>query len=486
MNDHHPASIARRRWLQRSAVGAAGAFGAGSLVNLLSTATPAAAQSAASYKALVCVFLYGGNDGLNTIVPTDTTRYGQYSGVRAGLALPRASLVGLTGTDYGLHPALSALQPAWAAGKLAPVFNVGPLVQPLTKTQYRALASSAPAMPDNLFSHSDQQVLWETATGDSQTPTGWGGRASDVLGTTNPVISLGGNGHFGISALQAPLVLPGPGSTFGVQGLQTADLGWAPVAARKTALDAIYTQASADAIANDLTSGYARQQRDAFAMSDRLGALIAAQPGGTSTQIDAAFAPLITANRVTGQLAPQLYQAAKLIQGNATVQGTRQIFFVQLGGFDTHGEQVSGSDPLGGRHAVLLKQLGDALAAFHNAMTAIGMADSVTTFTQSDFGRTFKPNNSTGTDHAWGNQHLVLGGAVHGGATYGTYPTLALGGPDDVGVDSWEQQGRWIPTTSVDQYAATLLRWFGSTEAQLDAVLPNLRNYGTARGLGFV
>jgi len=483
MND--PTSIARRRWLQRSVLGAASAFGAGSLVNLLGTAKPAAAQSAGSYKALVCVFLYGGNDGLNTIVPTDTTRYGQYSGVRAALALPRGSLVGLSGSDYGLHPALSALQPIWAAGRLAPVFNVGPLVQPLTKAQFRALPDSAPAMPDNLFSHSDQQVLWETATGDSQTPTGWGGRACDVMATTNPVISLGGNGHFGLSALQAPLVLPGPGSTFGVDGLQPSDLGWAPNAARKTALDAIYAQATADALASDLASGYARQQRDAMATSARLGGIVAAQPGGSSSQIDAAFASLIVNNRVTGQLAPQLYQAAKLIQANATVQGTRQIFFVQLGGFDTHGEQIAG-DALSGTHAILLKQLGDSLAAFHNAMTAIGMGADVTTFTQSDFGRTFKPNNSSGTDHAWGNQHLVLGGAVRGGTTYGTYPTLALGGPDDVGVDSWELQGRWLPTTSVDQYAATLLRWFGSSEAQLDAILPNLRNYGSARGLGFV
>lgn len=480
----HPLeSTSRRRWLQRSALGVAGAFGTGSLINLLGSVRPA---HAADYKALVCVFLYGGNDGLNTIVPTDATRYGQYSSVRARLALPRASLVGLSGSDYGLHPALSALEPLWRDGRLAPVFNVGPLVQPLTKAQYRALSSGAPAMPDNLFSHSDQQVLWETASGNSQTPTGWGGRAADTLLTTNPVISLGGNGRFGLSALQAPLVLPGPGSTFGVNGLQPTDLGWAPNAARKVALEAMYAQSATDALGSDLVSGYARQQRDAFATSQRLGGIVSAQPGGSSTQIDAAFASLIAGGRVGGQLAPQLYQAAKLIQANATVQGTRQIFFVQLGGFDTHGDQVLNGDALGGKHAVLLKQLGDSLAAFHNAMTAIGMGANVTTFTQSDFGRTFKPNNSLGTDHAWGNQHLVLGGAVRGGSTYGSYPLLALGGPDDVGVDSWDQQGRWIPTTSVDQYAATLLRWFGSTEAQLDAVLPNLRNYGSVRGLGFV
>ena len=184
-------------------------------------------------------------------------------------------------------------------------------------------------------------------------------------------------------------------------------------------------------------------------------------------------------------LARQLYQAAKLIHGNATVLGNRQIFFAQLGGFDTHANQIGASATVG-NHARLLQQVGDALACFHNAMKGLALADAVTAFTQSDFGRTFTPNNSSGTDHAWGNTHLVVGGAVKGGLTYGTYPTLALGGPDDVGVDSWELQGRWIPTSSVDQYAATLLAWFGASDAQLDAVLPNLRNFGSARTLGFV
>ena len=157
-----------------------------------------------------------------------------------------------------------------------------------------------------------------------------------------------------------------------------------------------------------------------------------------------------------------------------------------MGGFDTHGNQIVTGSPLEGDHARLLKELGDALGAFYAAMKAIGLGDAVTAFTQSDFGRTFAPNNSTGTDHAWGNQHLVVGGAVKGGATYGSYPDLVLGGANDVGQDSWELQGRWIPTTAVDQYAATLLGWFGASETQLDAVLPNLKNFGTARRLGFL
>ncbi|HEX6703156.1 MAG TPA: DUF1501 domain-containing protein [Albitalea sp.] len=473
-----PVDLQRRRWLKRSGATLAAALGAGTLGNLLLGARPA---HAADYKALVCVFLYGGNDGLNTVVPTDGTRYAQYSGVRGGLAIPQASLVALGGTGYGLHPSLSALAPVWNEGRLAPVFNVGPLHQPLTKAQFRAAPENADEVPDNLFSHSDQQVLWESGTTDSTERTGWGGRAAATLATVNPVISLGGSARFGLSSLRSPLVLPGPGSVFGAYGLQPDDLQWAPMAARKAAIDALYAEPQELALAD----AYAGMQRDAFAVSQRLGAIVKLAPGA-SAAIDSAFAPLIVNGELTSEIAQQLYQVAKLVQGNATVQGNRQLFFAEMGGFDTHGNQITAGNPLAGEHASLLKELGDALAAFHQAMKNIGLADAVTTFTQSDFGRTFVPNNSNGTDHAWGNHHLVIGGAVKGGTTYGTYPQLVLGGPDDVGVDSWELQGRWIPTSSVDQYAATLLGWFGASEAQLDAVLPNLKNFGAARRLGFL
>jgi uncharacterized protein (DUF1501 family) len=479
----HTTHLSRRQWLKFSGLTGA-TLGAGGLANLL--LAPGAAH-AADYKALVCVFLYGGNDGLNTIVPTDATRHAQYSSVRQALALPRTSLVGLTGSDYGLHPSLAALAPVWADGKLAPVFNVGPLYAPLTKAALRAAAANSALVPDNLFSHSDQQVLWETGSTDALTRTGWGGRASDALATANPVISVGGNGRFGLSALNAPLVLPDSGDTFGAYELagEPYQLNYAPLVARAAALRAVYQQTQD----SELGEVYARMQRDAFAVSERLGALVKTQPGsGTASMavIDAAFAGLTTNGTVAPGLARQLYQAAKLIAGNATVQGNRQIFFAQQGGFDTHGNQIAASGATDGEHARLLKSLGDALAAFYTAMKNLGMGDVVTTFTQSDFGRTFKPNNSSGTDHAWGNQHLVMGGAVRGGTTYGRYPELALGGPDDVGVDAWELQGRWIPTTSVDQYAATLLGWFGATESQLDAVLPNLVNFGTNRKLAFL
>jgi uncharacterized protein (DUF1501 family) len=477
---NHALDTTRRRWLLGSGATLASALGAGTVGNLLLHAKPA---YAADYKALVCIFLYGGNDGMNMIVPSDTARYNQYAGVRSGLAIPKASLTPLAGVNYGLHPAMQALSTAWSDGHLAPVFNVGPLAQPLTKAQYRAATANSGVLPSSLFSHSDQQILWETGSSDSLTRTGWGGRASEALVTANPVISVAGSARFGLTALQTPLVLPGPGATFGAYGLQASDT-WAPQLARKAAIDALYAQAQDVALAD----AYTAAQRDAFAMSTRLAALVKTQPGeaGAVAAIDTAFASLTVSGKVTTGLGQQLYQLAKLIAGNATVQGNRQIFFASMGGFDTHGNQLVTGSPLEGDHARLLKELGDALGAFYAAMKAIGLGDAVTAFTQSDFGRTFAPNNSTGTDHAWGNQHLVVGGAVKGGATYGSYPDLVLGGANDVGQDSWELQGRWIPTTAVDQYAATLLGWFGASETQLDAVLPNLKNFGTARKLGFL
>ena len=474
-----PASSERRRWLTRSGATLAGALGAGTLGNLVLHGRPA---HAADYKALVCIFLYGGNDGMNCIVPTDA-RHDQYAAVRRGLAIPKASLVPLAGVNYGLHPALGALGSVWAEGKLAPVFNVGPLFGPLTKAQYRSALANSELIPENLFSHSDQQTLWESATTSGVSRTGWGGRAAETLATVNPVISVAGTARFGLSSMQTPLVLPGPGSTFGALGLQASDT-WAPLVARKAAIDALYTQAQDVALGD----AYTEMQRNAFAMSARLGALVKTKPGDAdaSAVIDAAFASITVSGRITTSIGNQLYQLAKLIAGNATVQGNRQLFFASMCGFDTHGNQAVSGSPLEGDHARLLQQLGDALGAFYNALKNLGLGNAVTTFTQSDFGRTFAPNNSSGTDHAWGNQQLVMGGAVRGGATYGTYPELVLGGANDVGVNTWEMHGRWIPTTSVDQYAATLLGWFGSTEAQLDLVLPNLRNYGTARRLAFL
>lgn len=472
---HEVLSFSRRQWLRRAGTLGA-ALGAGSL----SLLWPQLAQAQSGYRALVCVFLYGGNDGMNMVVPNDASRYGQYAAVRQGLALPVNSLLSLGGTGFGLHPAMSALSAAWNNGHMAPVFNVGPLAHPLSKSAYRQPRESGAVIPDNLFSHSDQQNLWEAASASVLTRTGWGGRAAAALGTNLPVVSVGGNGRFGLSATDVPLVLPEPGGVFGLQGL---DGNWAPTAARRATVRAV----NEGSRGNVLLDQYAAQQRAAFAMADLLGPLVRVRPGDPTAvaAIDAAFAPITSGNRVNTPIGRQLYQVAKLVHGNATLGGNRQIFFASQGGYDTHGDQVVNNRPLEGQHARLLQTLADAMACFHNAMVAIGMGDAVTLFTQSDFGRTFRPNNSLGTDHAWGNHQLVLGGAVQGGQTYGIFPSLQLGGADDVGQNSWELHGRWIPTTSVDQYAATLLRWLGAGEAQLDSVLPNLRNFAS-RNVGFL
>lgn len=482
-------SASRRRWLAGSGRVMAASLGAGTLANLMLMTRPA---HAADYKALVCVFLDGGNDGLNMLVPTDTTRYNAYAAVRGPLALARSELLSMPGSSYGLHPAMAALLPRWNARQLAPVFNLGPLFAPLTKAEFLSQPAGSQLIPDSLFSHADQQALWQTSSTISQTRTGWGGRAATTLATADPVISLGGIGRFGVEPVRMPLVLPPPGATFGINGMQPEDLSWAPNQLKKDALDAMYAQTAS----MDLRQAHVRQHQAALGDSARFSGLVSLLPGmstaAAQVAIDKAFEPTLDANgNFVGDLAPQLYQVAKLIVEGAQTTGNRQIYQATLLGFDTHRDQVQtgggggASNPQAGVHADLLKQLADALNAFQSAMEGVGLAGAVTTFTQSDFGRTFAPNSTGGTDHAWGNHHLVMGGSVRGRATYGTYPQLALLGPDDVGSQPWEQQGRWIPTSSVDQYAATLLRWFGSSETQLDTILPNLRNF-SQRSLGFL
>ena len=466
---------------RRAFLGRGAALGLGGVLPWLGCPLPAAA---ADYKALVCVFLNGGNDGLNTVLPADAARHAQYAAVRGALALPRASLLPLSGTDLGLHPALAPLLAAWQEGALAPVLNIGPLAGPLSKAQYRSALPGSAGVPPSLFSHAGQQLLWHCAGVDGMARAGWGGRAAEALATVNPVISANGNDRFGLSTARAQIVVPGPGEQFGAYLIQGDSLLWAPAALRRAAIDALYGPVQDSTVAGAV----AQVTRDAFAISDRLGPTLLAKPGSQAgfAAIDNAFAPVIAGGSVRAGLAAQLYQTAKLIAAREVVQGSRQIFYVQLDGFDTHAGQIDSAGPLSGRHALLLADLASALAAFHAAMKALGLAGAVTSFTQSDFGRTFKPNGNRGTDHAWGNHHLVLGGAVRGGQAYGALPELVLGGADDVGVDAWELQGRWIPTLSVDQYAATLLAWFGASAAQQDSVLPNLANFGAARTLGFV
>lgn len=463
----------RRNFLQA----AAASLGAGVVPALLSGAVQA---QSSGYRALVCIFLRGGNDGTNTIVPRDTTRYNQYAAVRRQLALPASALLPLN-ADWGLHPALTGLSTAWSEQALAPVFNVGPLFQPLTREDYLNARMTGKTVPQSLFSHYHQQLLWETSHHDVSRRSGWGGRAAATR--TGLVMAGAGNSRFGLTEQATPVVFPGPGAVFGLQGYWSG-----PSAARLSALQALHQEASEHV----LHQAYARHQLDAMALADQLGPILRINPrDNPSEPINAGFASVTdSGGYLYSNLARQLYQIAKLIEYRASLppsvgQGSGHIYFAILDGFDTHAHQI-GTDVYGGDHAALLRTLGDAMGAFYQATRLLGLADSVTTFTQSDFGRTLLPNASRGTDHGWGGHQLVMGGSVIGHATYGTYPSLVLGGPDDAGGPAWEQQGRWIPTASVDQYAATLLRWWGLDESQLNALLPNLVNFGSARSLGFL
>jgi uncharacterized protein (DUF1501 family) len=418
------------------------------------------AQTANGYKALVCVFLYGGNDANNMVAPVQAAEYGVYSTGRGSLALPQASLVPLaqaTGTRFGLHANLAPLQQVWTNGDMALMLNTGPLVQPITRAQYQANRSTR---PQNLFSHDDQQEQNQSAIPNNQATVGWGGRLADRVQVMNagaavPMnISVGGNDIFlrgqTVSAYSVP--------TGGNFGLTTTGGNAAQQQARRTALQALFA--------------LDRQNQQVRAAGDVISSAVNASSALNTVINNAASAAAPAFQGLNTGLSRQLFAVAKMIEGRATLGLSRQIFFAQTGGYDNHQNQLADQ---GNRFT----ELGPALRAFYNALVALGMQDQVTLFTLSDFGRTLRVNDG-GSDHAWGNHHIVIGGAVRGGQTYGTFPNLALGGPDDT-----DRDGRWIPTTAVDQYAATLARWFGVPDADIPAVVPNIARFPT-RDLGFM
>jgi uncharacterized protein (DUF1501 family) len=421
----------------------------------------ARAAPADDYKALVCIFLVGGNDSNNMVVPIDTAGYANYALVRSDLALPQAQLLPLQEAGgalrYGFHPALAGLQGLWTAGNLAVVANVGTLVQPLTKAQYLSNSTQKPA---TLFSHIDQQHEWQTANASTSSSTGWGGRLSDQLNALNanasvpPMISTGGNNLFVTGAASQALVIPTSGS-FGLSGFSNSSGD----AARRSALVSLLG-VDRDA---DLSTAAQDVMTSALSSSATLNPILTA----TNATVAQRFTGL------SSSIASQLLAIAKVIEARAALGAQRQVFLATLGSFDTHTNEIA-------TQQTLFSQLDPALAAFHGAMSDIGAANNVTSFTLSDFSRTFAPNTGGGSDHAWGSHHLVIGGAVHGGQLFGVMPTLALSGPDDEG-----GQGRWIPTIAVDQYAATLATWFGADAAALQTILPNLAAFSPS-GLGFI
>jgi uncharacterized protein (DUF1501 family) len=465
MNREHRMNAARRRFLAQC--GALGTLAAVSTYDSFGLVNALAQSSGNGYKALVCVFLFGGNDSNNTVVPYDNADYAGYLAVRGaqasgGIALDQSSLLQVNppstgGLVYGLHPRLVELQALFNAGKMAVLTNVGPLLAPLTKAEY--LANSAP-IPSNLFSHADQQTQWQTGGSDSISRTGWGGRLADQIASLNSststplLMSVAGSTVYGVGNTTSPLALPTSGS-FGLAGFSNS-------AASKARLAAVNQILALDR-ANTLVASAENINTVAINSSATINPIISA----TSTTVGTAFSGLTTS------IASQLKQVARLIEARSTLQQQRQVFFVSLGGFDTHNTELSTQDSL-------FAQLSPALNAFYNATVALGVSSQVTTFTHSDFARTYKPASGGGTDHAWGGHHFIIGDAVKGGDFYGTMPSLTLGGPDDV-----TAQGRWIPSTAVDQYGSTLANWFGVTSADLASVFPNIGRYATS-DLGFM
>jgi uncharacterized protein (DUF1501 family) len=425
------------------------------------------------YKALVCVFLFGGNDGNNVLVPLDGTnvpagfRYTDYLTIRGtqtdgGLGLTQTEVLPVTArtaqpsgaTNFGFHPALAQMRALFQQNRLAVVANAGALVEPLTRQEYQARSKRRPA---NLFSHSDQQQQWQTGDLTGFGTTGWGGRIADrvqdvynVGAQFPPITTVAGTAIYCTGNQTRPFALV-PNTTPGLQGFN----GTAASNARLQSLQELLTLDTGVSLiqATSGTTGNALQQSATLA-----GAL-------QGVTLQTVFPATSIGN--------QLSQVAKIIKARGALSLNRQMFFCAQGGYDTHSNQIADQNNL-------LSQLDAALKAFYDATVELNVSSDVTAFVVSDFGRALKPASGAGSDHGWGSHLLVLGGAVLGGDVYGRTPQLALSGPDDS-----SSSGRWIPSVSIDQYGATLASWFGVPAGDLPAVFPNLPNF-TTQDLGFL
>lgn len=420
---------------------------------------PALAQGGPDYRALVCVFLFGGNDSNNSVIPMDDASYKAYQSLRAGLALTGSELTptatSVSGAPYAFHAKLTEVASLFSNKELAVVANVGSLVQPLTRDQYQQ--SQAP-IPSNLFSHSDQQLQWQTSMAQGTSSTGWAGRAADYIASQNmnapgfpAFVSVAGNSLLGSGVSTQPAEVA-PGQSLQLKGFNPSTASQA----RLNALNSLLTLDSGVSLVQAANDTLSHSIMDAAALGSALAKATSLKTQFPKTSLGA-----------------QLQQVAQIIQVQGDLGMRRQIFFCSLGGFDTHTNEISA-------HNNLYPQLSPALAAFYDATQELGMAQNVTTFTESDFSRTFQPTSGGGSDHAWGSHHFVLGGAVEGGQIFGAFPSFELGGPDDADV-----RGRWIPTTSIDQYGATLCSWFGIPDSALATVFPNFVNFGSKK-LGFL
>jgi uncharacterized protein (DUF1501 family) len=469
----------RRQFLRTASMaGMAGISASPFILGLNSMAAMAQSSGASDYKALVCVFLQGGNDGHGTVIATDPDSFTAFTQARSGapgLAYPLNSLLPIvlktpqSGRTFALNPALTGVQNLFNAGRAAIVANSGTLIAPATKTQVNA--NSVP-LPASLYSHFDQSAAWQAiaSNGGSAEHVGWGGSVADVIESMNmnsnsmfTCISTAGIALFlsGQTSFQLNVTSAGP---IPIYGLANPPFG---LPSSSNPLSSI--------LSADETNLFAKEygvvvNRSIAAQATLASAMLPAGPGGVPNPPQ--YLDPRTKMLTDNPLATSLQTVARIISGSGGLGVTRQIFYVQLGSFDTHNNQAI-------QHAQLLTQLGEAFEYFDGLMVASGLGNQVTTFTASDFGRTLTCN-SNGTDHGWGSHHFVVGGAVQGQDMYGQYPVIGVNQANDVGA------GRLIPTTAVDQYAGTLARWFGLSDGQVRQVFPNFGNFGSNPYLGFM
>jgi uncharacterized protein (DUF1501 family) len=453
----------RREFLRHCcAFGAAGMAAHLSRLGMVTTH----AQSSQDYKALVCVFMFGGNDGHNLVVPLQSQQYAAYVAARGALALPQNQLLpiaDLTQGPFGVHYAMPEIQALYSQGRAAVLANVGMLVQP---TSYAQFNTANYPLPLNLRSHSDQVVQMQTGVPNASGSSGWGGRTLDVLTynygynatTSFPVaISMERPALFCDGAIVQDVSLR-PGNALDQNGLNLYPPSAAPARA------AAQLQIVSTSSGNDLIDAANKVMADARALNP----LLRAAQAGTTFQ-----KPFPSTD-----IGEQLQEIARVISLNAQLNVGRQVFFCSLGGFDTHSGQ-------GYQQWDLLQQVSQALDAFYAATVQLGLADKVTAFTLSDFGRTLQPSGS-GSDHGWGNHHLILGGAVRGGRIYGRYPLMTNYTAFNASADDYaDARGVMLPSASLSQYGATLARWFGASDADLDTIFPTLPSF-SARDLGFL
>ena len=464
--------ISRRAFMRRTGQLAVAGAASSYALGLAGIGEAAAFNATGGYKALVCVFLYGGNDYGNTLIPYDSLNYGRYSAIRGGgsedddISIARESLASTVLnqpndqvlTDdirYALAPTMPRLKARFDQGVMAPLLNVGPLITPLTKAQFESANTVAYPRPPKLFSHNDQQSTWQSFQPEGS-PTGWGGRMGDLGQSANTnamftAINATGNAVFLTGESAAPFQVGTKGAVT-INGLENPRIFGSSAA--RDALETVLANTGGHVFERDYANMVARTVEYGGFVNDALDG-----------------ANVTTSFGAGNRLASQLEVVARLISVRQNLGVDRQVFLVSMGGFDHH-------DGLIGSHEALLGELDFAMDAFYRATVELGVADRVTTFTASDFGRTLA-SNGDGTDHGWGGHHFIMGDAVNGGQFYGTAPHVSLETDDQVG------RGRLLPSTSVDEYSSTLAMWLGVSPSELPSVAPNIGNFANP-DLGFM